>query len=188
MASINTGMSHWRVRAASVSLLLLFTMLAVACGTDSGDAPGAGGSDSTSDTNEFGFETSVIAKESSIYDVDDVEAAGWKRSRELPSDELDGVSEVWFGFYQQKNLEVWTYESHAAAREKGSPLASQIVARTRGVSGGGAQGAAGGDPARRSAGAQREGPRGGAGARHGGPGVRLRQRDRRGPRRRPAGR
>ena len=113
-----------------IALALLIS--AVACGTEADNVASSG------DTNEFGFETSIIASPDSVYTIDDVKATGWKLSKELPADQLEGVSAVWFGFYQQKNLEVWIYDSHEEAKRLGTGPAEEIVAATRGVSGGGA--------------------------------------------------
>lgn len=117
-----------------LSPLLALALLAVACGTDSaapdtGDAPASGGN-----VSDFGFETSIVANADQVYTVDDVVQVGWKRSRELPADLLEGASEVWFGFYQQKNLEVRVYASHDEANRLGSAPADEVVARSRGVS------------------------------------------------------
>ena len=106
---------------------------AVGCGSGSVD-----GVASLDDTNEFGFEVSITAKPDSIFSIDDVRSTGWKSSKEFPPDELEGVTEVWFGFFRQKNLEVWIYDSHDDAMRLGSGPAEEIVAATRGVSGGGA--------------------------------------------------
>ncbi len=133
-------------RRNTISRLLLPGLIAVgllaaaiACGSDPSDgAPASGGQPESGGISDFGFETSVIANTSGAYTADDVEAVGWKRSRQLPNDELAGVNEVWFGFFQQKNLEVWVYGSHDDALSLGSPLAQDIVAKTRGVSDGGA--------------------------------------------------
>ena len=121
------------IKLLVIAALLVFT---VACGSDA-DAD-SGSASSSGDTNEFGFETSIIASPNSIFTITDVKAAGWKSSKELPPDQLEGVSAVWFGFYQQKNLEVWIYDSHEEAKRLGTAPAGDIVAKTRGVSGGGA--------------------------------------------------
>ena len=65
-----------------------------------------------------------------------MKTTGWKSSKELPAESLQGVSAVWFGFYRQKNLEVWIYGSHEEAKRPGTAPAEEIVAATRGVSGG----------------------------------------------------
>ena len=112
---------------------LFLTIASAACGSDSG----AGGVASSGDVNEFGFETSIIASPDRVYTIDDVKTTGWKSSKELLAESLQGVSAVWFGFYQQKNLEVWIYGSHEEAKWLGTAPAEEIVAATRGVSGGG---------------------------------------------------
>jgi hypothetical protein len=111
------------------------TILAISfgCGSESSNSVASSG-----DTNDFGFEISITTKPDSIFSIDDVKSTGWKSSKEFPTDELEGVSEVWFGFFQQKNLEVWIYESHDEAKRLGTVPAEEIVAATRGVSGGGA--------------------------------------------------
>lgn len=117
-------------------MIAVLILLAIACGCGSNDsAPVAPDSD---DTNEFGFDVSMIAKPGSVFTIDDVKATGWKSSKELPADQLEGATAVWFGFYQQKNLEVWIYDDHEDAVKLGSGPAEEIVAATRGVSGGGA--------------------------------------------------
>ena len=114
-------------------LLALAVIVGFACGSDSDDGVASSG-----DTNEFGFEISFTTKADSVYTIDDVINAGWKSSKQLPTDLLEGALEVWFGFYQQKNLEVWIYGSHDDAQQFGAGPAEEIVAATRGVSGGGA--------------------------------------------------
>ncbi|MCH7971064.1 MAG: hypothetical protein IH960_08500 [Chloroflexi bacterium] len=121
-------------RPVLCAVALFLTIASAACGSDSG----AGGVASSGDVNEFGFETSIIASPDRVYTIDDVKTTGWKSSKELPAESLQGVSAVWFGFYQQKNLEVWIYESHEEAKRLGTAPAEEIVAATRGVSGGGA--------------------------------------------------
>ncbi len=120
-------------RGAPVLLIAALVALAVACGSDS---PGERAADAGE--NDFGFETSVFANADRTYTVDDVVNAGWKKSRELPAESLEGASEVWFGFFQQKNLEVRVYSSHDEAKRLGTEPAEEVVKRTRGVSDGGA--------------------------------------------------
>ena len=112
-----------------------FLMLVTACGSDAASDSGVA---SSAGTNDFGFDISITTKPDSIFTIDDVKSTGWKLSKEFPADQLDGASAVWFGFYQQKNLEVWIYDSHEDAKNLGSGPAEDIVAATRGVSGGGA--------------------------------------------------
>jgi hypothetical protein len=119
-------------------VLLVTSLILVVCFACGSDAASDDGVASPDDTNDFGFEVSMTAKPDSIFTVDDVISAGWKSSKEFPADQLEGVSAVWFGFFQQKNLEVWIYDSHEEANRLGAATAAEIVAATRGVSGGGA--------------------------------------------------
>lgn len=124
-------------RLIKLTILAALFLLVVACGSDtavdSGGAPAA-----SDDTNDFGFDVSITARAEAVFTIDDVKSTGWKSSKEFPADELEGVSAVWFGFFQQKNLEVWIYDTHKEAVGLGTGPAEEIVAATRGVSGGGA--------------------------------------------------
>jgi hypothetical protein len=111
-------------------------VLAIACGNESNGSAAA--APDSEDTNEFGFDVAMTAKPGSTFTIDDVKAVGWKSSKQLPADQLEGVSAVWFGYYQQKNLEVWIYKTHEDAVDLGTGPAGEIVEATRGVSGGGA--------------------------------------------------
>lgn len=127
------------IKLVMIAALLL---LAAACGSDSpaaeAESNAADDAAMAGDTNDFGFEISMTASPASIFTIDDVKSTGWKSSKELPADLLEGASAVWFGFYEQKNLEVWIYDSHENAKTLGSTPASEIVAASRGVSGGAA--------------------------------------------------
>jgi len=118
-----------------LTVLAALLVLVIACGSDSTTDNGVA---SSGETNDYGFEISITARPDSIFTIYDVKSAGWKSSKEFPADQLEGVSAVWFGFYQQKNLEVWIYDSHKEAIGLGTGPAEEIVVATRGVSGGGA--------------------------------------------------
>lgn len=47
--------------------------------------------------------------------VDELVAAGYKKSRELSVETLPGATEAWYGFFNRKDIEVRVYESHDAA-------------------------------------------------------------------------
>jgi hypothetical protein len=118
-----------------LTVLAALLVLVIACGSESATDSGVANSD---ETNDYGFEISITTNPDSMFTIDDVKSTGWKSSKEFPADQLEGVTAVWFGFYQQKNLEVWIYDSHDDAIEFGTGPAEEIVAATRGVSGGGA--------------------------------------------------
>lgn len=63
------------------------------------------------------------------FTVEDIIAAGWKRSKELPADTLPGAEAVWYGFHGQKDAELRIYPSNEAALEQGTGLADEATGR-----------------------------------------------------------
>ena len=61
--------------------------------------------------------------------IDDVAAAGWTKSRQFPVETLPRASEVWYGFFEGKDIEVRLYPSAEDAREHGVGPAQEAVAR-----------------------------------------------------------
>ena len=67
----------------------------------------------------------------SVFTTDDVAAAGWKKSKELSSETLPGATSVWYGFYQQRDVEVRVYESQDKASSLGQDLADTATGRNK---------------------------------------------------------
>ncbi len=65
----------------------------------------------------------------SVFTADDVAAVGWKKSKELSPETLPGVTSVWYGFYQQRDVEVRVYESQGEAISLGQDLADTATGR-----------------------------------------------------------
>lgn len=72
-----------------------------------------------------------VLRPDSVFTVEDVEAAGWKNSRELSPETLPGATSVWYGFYQQRDVEVRVYESQAAAISDGQEIADIATGRRK---------------------------------------------------------
>jgi hypothetical protein len=107
----------------NIKFLLLLVVLAaisipaVACGSSNGD-------ESVSDSVvETEIDAVQMTLPDSVFTADDVAAVGWKKSKELSSETLPGVSSVWYGFYQQRDVEVRVYESQMKAISLGQELA-----------------------------------------------------------------
>ena len=107
----------------NIKFLLLLVVLAaisipaVACGSSNGD-------ESVSDSVvEPEIDAVQMTLPDSVFTADDVAAVGWKKSKELSSETLPGVSSVWYGFYQQRDVEVRVYESQSEAISLGQELA-----------------------------------------------------------------
>ena len=66
-------------------------------------------------------------REEEVYSIDEVEAAGWTKSKELPAETLPQASEAWYGFFQGKDVEVRVYPSEEDAVEHGVGPAQEAV-------------------------------------------------------------
>ncbi len=64
-----------------------------------------------------------------VFTLDDVIAAGWKKSKELSSETLPDATSVWYGFYNQRDVEIWIYPSHDIAISSGTDPADVAVGK-----------------------------------------------------------
>ena len=71
-----------------------------------------------------------IVRPDRTYAVDDVVAAGFKKSKQYPTDTLPGATDVWYGFFNQKDIELRFYASHAEALELGVGPAEDATGRS----------------------------------------------------------
>jgi len=102
-------------------LLALLCLAAAGCGSGAGATPsesevegsGAG------EVDDGGIKTSLITRPDRTYTIDDLVAAGWKKSAELSTETLPSATEVWYGFFKQRDIEVRVYASHEDAKEFG---------------------------------------------------------------------
>ncbi|MBM3958959.1 MAG: hypothetical protein FJ314_04190 [SAR202 cluster bacterium] len=51
--------------------------------------------------------------------IDELERAGYKKSKQLAYESLPGARAAWYGFFNRRDIEVRFYETHAAALELG---------------------------------------------------------------------
>jgi len=112
----------------NIKFLLLLVVLAtisipiVACGSSNGEPLSNG---------EPELDAVQITLPDSIFTADDVAAVGWKKSKELSPETLPGVTSVWYGFYQQRDVEVRVYESQGEAISLGQELADVASGRRK---------------------------------------------------------
>ena len=107
------GLAAFAVFAASLG--------ASGCGREAGPATAA--------IESEGIAVSGIALPGRTFTLDDVVAAGWKRSRRYETDTLPRAKEVWYGFFNQRDIEVRVYGSHAEAVEHGTGPAAEAIER-----------------------------------------------------------
>ena len=110
--------------------LLLIPMAAISialivCGSSKDDVSA---SDSVA---EPVFDAIQMTLPDSVFTANDVAAVGWKKSKELSSETLPGATSVWYGFYQQRDVEVRVYESQMKAISLGQDLADTATGRNK---------------------------------------------------------
>ena len=98
-------------------VLAVMSIPVVACGSSNSDGSA---SDSVADPD---LDAIQITLPDGVFTADDVAAVGWKKSKELSPETLPGVTSVWYGFYQQRDVEVRVYESQDEAISVGQELA-----------------------------------------------------------------
>ena len=102
-----------------VFIVLTIALVGISCG----------GSDDS--VVESDIEAVQITLPDSVFTADDVAAVGWKKSKELSPETLPGATSVWYGFYQQRDVEVRVYESQDEAISLGQDLADTSTGRRK---------------------------------------------------------
>ena len=106
-------------RSALGLTVLAAVAFSIACGSD-----GASVSDPV-----VSEEAVPMLNPDKIYTIDDLSNTGWKKSKELSVETINGASEAWYGFSNRKDLEVWVYPSGASAIADGVPPADEATGR-----------------------------------------------------------
>ena len=108
----------------SVFSAILMLVVGLAC--SSNEVENVGGLSDSSQTEE---ESVQLLNPTGLFTVDDVVAAGWKKSKELSSETLPDATSVWYGFYKKRDVEVRIYESHETAMDSGTGPADEATGR-----------------------------------------------------------
>ena len=110
------------------SVLVLSAALLVGAGCGS-EAPGAA-IDQTSDAPDSGkSESSIVLNVDDTYSIDDFEAAGYKKVTRFDPELLAGVTDAWFGYFNQRDIEIRVYPSHQTALDEGVEPAELAVGK-----------------------------------------------------------
>jgi len=102
-----------------VFIVLIIALVGISC-TQSDDS-----------VDESDLDAVQITLPDRVFTADDVAAVGWKKSKELSAETLPGATSVWYGFYQQRDVEVRVYESHDEAISLGQDLADTATGRRK---------------------------------------------------------
>ena len=72
------------------------------------------------------FDAPLITNATATYTVDDLVSFGYKKSRQIDTELLPNAQDAWYGFFNQKDIEVWVYETHQDALDFGVGPAEEI--------------------------------------------------------------
>jgi hypothetical protein len=110
-------------------LLVLASLLILwlpACGSSGGES----GEAVIGQPDEEGIR--LITNPDSFYTIDDLTAVGYKKNKQFDTETVPGANDIWYGFFQQQDIEVRFYESHQAALDQGVELAEVVIGKKAG--------------------------------------------------------
>ncbi len=104
------------------TLVLTVMLLIAACRSDSSpyDAKNEG-------VGAASEAAPAIVHSDKTFTTDSFTTAGWKKSKEYDTETVPESTEIWYGFYQQKDIEIRFYPSHNAALSAGVPAAKGSI-------------------------------------------------------------
>ena len=109
----------------------LFLLVVIAAISISVVGCGSSNVDESVSSDEETGDVVQITQPDGVFTVDDVAAVGWKKSKEFSVETLPGATSVWYGFYQQRDVEVRVYESQSDAISLGQDLADKATGRRK---------------------------------------------------------
>ena len=103
-------------------LLATFTLtlgVLIACGCQN--------STSEDPSSEEGVGTSSILLSDRNFTPDSFVQAGWKKSKQYDTETVPQATDIWYGFFNAKDIEVRFYESHEIAKTAGFENAAEAI-------------------------------------------------------------
>ena len=94
------------------------TLLIASCGAE--DTSG-----NELDTN--GEVPPLITRTDQTFTPDSFAQAGWKKSKQYDTATVPQATEIWYGFFNQRDIEIRFYKSHEDALEFGIPAAESSI-------------------------------------------------------------
>ena len=73
----------------------------------------------------------LVSNPNKVFSIDDFVKAGYKKSKQFDVTTVPGAVEVWYGFFNKKNIEVRIFESHETAMKLGKGPAEIILKKKR---------------------------------------------------------
>lgn len=109
------------LRLRLLALILLVLVVVVPACTD-----GESADNSVGDAVDAPTSSSIFHADKT-FTTDSFMAAGWKKSKEYDTATVPESTEIWYGFFNQKDIEIRFYQSHESALEHGVPLAEESL-------------------------------------------------------------
>ena len=114
-------------------LVAMASLLVAGCGSEDAPTPAQPPEEqpasAASPATEAAADEAPIVKPDRTYTLDNVVAAGYKKSKEYPIDTLPNATAAWYGFFNQKDVEIWVYPTHKDAVEFGTGPADEATGR-----------------------------------------------------------
>ena len=119
-------------RALLFTVMSAFSVVIISCGGGDTSRPDGEIVGSGSGAGTGVLEDRLTTRSDAMFTMDDLVAHGYKKSKEFDTATLNGASEAWYGFFNQRDIEVWVYASHNEALSSGVPLAESVITREPG--------------------------------------------------------
>tara|TARA_B110000438_G_scaffold303195_1_gene363654 strand:+ start:778 stop:1134 length:357 start_codon:yes stop_codon:yes gene_type:complete len=68
--------------------------------------------------------TTMIDRE---FSIEQFEQAGWKKNKKLDNTIFPNTKEIWYGFFNKRDIEIWIYNSHFNAETNGTLYAEKAI-------------------------------------------------------------
>jgi hypothetical protein len=104
-----------------ISITAIFAISA--CGSDTA-SPNSPANEVTAPTADSAPATVL---EDKSFTTESFTAAGWKKSKQYDTETVPESTEIWYGFYQQKDIEIRFYPTHELAVSAGVPAAEASI-------------------------------------------------------------
>jgi len=107
-------------------LLTYFSLLLIVIASACTDSDTESVDTSVEDAGDVPTSSSIFHADRT-FTTDSFVAAGWKKSKEYDTATVPESTEIWYGFFNQKDIEIRFYQSHESALEHGVPLAEESL-------------------------------------------------------------
>jgi hypothetical protein len=118
-----------------LALLIVAILMGIVVACGSSDSPSASGDLAANSDAETGSSLTadrLISNPSGNYSMDELVTVGFKKSKQFETDTLPRAIDVWYGFFNQKDIEVRVYENHRDALDFGVEPAEAAIAKDPG--------------------------------------------------------